>query len=342
MRQHTCRSIGNLRSGLALLLAAATPAAATDGVKLLKQPSAFPIVISTPGSYRLKSNLTVPDANTTAISITADNVTLDLNGFSILGPTVCSGSPVTSCAPTGTGSGIVGTGSNIAVRNGTVRGVGYRGIELMFTQGAVVDALRVRDNGSVGISLGDQCRAAGNTVTRNGSAGIIGGDECLMTGNVVLFNYGTGLHASEHSAMTGNLASHNGFEGIVVNGGTGVIVENVVADNGEEGIETAGGVVSRNTVEYNGADGIRTQNGITSENSVLATSGFNVGIYAGGAGLVLNNVVAGAGEVGLQLDTPTGYAGNVLDNNNGGNTNPQVSEGVEILPNLCGGDTTCP
>lgn len=49
----------------------------------------FPVTISLPGSYRLSGNLTVPDADTDAILITADNITLDLNGFTIAGPTIC-------------------------------------------------------------------------------------------------------------------------------------------------------------------------------------------------------------------------------------------------------------
>src|SRR5690242_21281609 len=88
---------------------------AVDGVVLINQNTAlagnvtpgdtpgFPVTIAAPGSYKLSGNLTVPDANTTAIQITADNVTIDLNGFSIIGPVVCSGFPVTSCTTTGSG-----------------------------------------------------------------------------------------------------------------------------------------------------------------------------------------------------------------------------------------------
>src|SRR5437870_3755247 len=80
---------------------------AVDGVILIDQNRAlagnvtpgdlqgFPVTISVAGSYRLSGNLTVPDANTTAILVTVDNVTIDLNGFSIIGPTVCVGMPVT-------------------------------------------------------------------------------------------------------------------------------------------------------------------------------------------------------------------------------------------------------
>src|SRR5436190_3183821 len=95
---------------LALTLLVAAPPAGAGDVKLLKQPSSFPLVISQPGSYRLKSNITVPDSNTTAISVQADNVTINLNGYTIQGPTVCSGGPpVTSCAPSGSGLGVDAT-----------------------------------------------------------------------------------------------------------------------------------------------------------------------------------------------------------------------------------------
>jgi hypothetical protein len=38
----------------------------------------------------------------------------------------------------------------------------------------------------------------------------------------------------------------------------------------------------------------------------------------------------------------TGYGNNQFSNNNGGNANPQVSGGIEMGTNICGGDTTCP
>src|SRR2546423_9959248 len=138
--------IASLLVGAALFGGVAMPAWAVDGVILIDQNKAmtgnvtpgdtpgFPVTISLPGSYRLASNLTVPDSDTTAIRITAANVTLDLNGFAILGPTTCSrtGSP-----PPGFLNCFIGSGngvesfiassevpSNIAVINGTVRGMG--------------------------------------------------------------------------------------------------------------------------------------------------------------------------------------------------------------------------
>ena len=108
---------------LASALGLAGPAQAQ---KLVCQVKTSPIVISKSGSYKLRSTITVPNANTTAIGITADNVTLVLNGFSILGPTVCSGGPpVTSYTPSGSGIGVDSASSGKAgttVINGTVQG----------------------------------------------------------------------------------------------------------------------------------------------------------------------------------------------------------------------------
>jgi hypothetical protein len=93
-------------------------AQAVDGTKLISQNSAllgnvtpadapgFPVTISMPGSYVLSSNLTV-DAFTTAIEIAASHVTLDLNGFAILGPVDCSGGfPCAGAPESGGGEGV--------------------------------------------------------------------------------------------------------------------------------------------------------------------------------------------------------------------------------------------
>src|SRR5213079_870780 len=86
----------------------------------------FPVTLSVAGSYRLSGNLTVPDENTNAIVVSADNVTIDLNGFSILGPVVCSGNPVSCNFTTGTGTGVIvdGLHPNLTLVNGTIRGMG--------------------------------------------------------------------------------------------------------------------------------------------------------------------------------------------------------------------------
>src|SRR5262249_27684500 len=118
---------------------------AVDGQVLLDQTKAmlgnvtagdtpgFPITINAAGSYKLDGNLTVSDANTTAIVINHDDVTIDLNGFSIIGPNVCTSS---ICTLSGNGVGIT-TGVSLAssvrditISNGTIRGMGSSGISV--------------------------------------------------------------------------------------------------------------------------------------------------------------------------------------------------------------------
>jgi hypothetical protein len=107
----------------ALTVWLAAPVWAVDGVIEINQAKVkaggghFPFVITQPGSYRLTSNLDVTDAtarasgvsaeNTTAISVPTgvDNVTIDLNGFAILGP--CAGASIgAASSPQGSGVGI--------------------------------------------------------------------------------------------------------------------------------------------------------------------------------------------------------------------------------------------
>src|SRR5262245_11599909 len=78
-----------------LMVSLSSSLQAVDGVWFITQNSAlagyaipgdapgFPVTITQPGSYRLAGNLTVPTVFVTAIQITADDVTLDLNGFAI-------------------------------------------------------------------------------------------------------------------------------------------------------------------------------------------------------------------------------------------------------------------
>src|ERR1700726_478428 len=71
---------------------------AVDGVVQINQSTlnaaGGTYTISQPGSYKLSGNLQAKDTNTTVIVVTADNVTLDLNGLTIGGTNVCTFSNV--------------------------------------------------------------------------------------------------------------------------------------------------------------------------------------------------------------------------------------------------------
>ena len=80
--------MSNKTALLLSFVALSVSAFAVDGVTLINQATVaaaggFPYVISQPGSYKLSGNLVVPNTAAYAMTITASNVTLDLNGFTI-------------------------------------------------------------------------------------------------------------------------------------------------------------------------------------------------------------------------------------------------------------------
>ena len=211
----------------AFLLGLTAPAHAGDGVIEINQAKAeaggvtpgdtegFPVTISESGSYRLTGNLTVPDENTTAIEITADDVTIDLNGFAILGPTDCSSG---SCTPTGPGVGIESTETGISVINGTVRGMGSRGIDievldLTFQRNRISNVIAA-DNGGTGI------RAHG----------------AIISACVAKQNGGSGIETF-NGVVTDSLAQSNGNHGI--RGINSMVSNNTSLSNKSSGIVNA-------------------------------------------------------------------------------------------------------
>ena len=107
------------------------------------QAFGFPVWINDPGSYRLTGDL-VPPPGVSGIDIFADDVTLDLNGFSISGS-----------GEVGTADGIGFSTSNVEIRNGTVSGFlrhGIFGISNQSTHARVI-GIRVYGNFSHGMRL---------------------------------------------------------------------------------------------------------------------------------------------------------------------------------------------
>ncbi len=79
--------------------------------------TSVPYTISTPGSYYVAANLAVSSGS--AITITASQVTFDLNGFTLSS---------TEATPTGTGILLAGGNTDITIRNGHIKGnVAYSG-----------------------------------------------------------------------------------------------------------------------------------------------------------------------------------------------------------------------
>ena len=112
-----------------LLIAALTLSVHAETVDCTAVTS-LPATIDTQGIYCLTANLATSQASGYAINITANNVTLDLNGWKVGGQAAGVGTAV---------YGIYSTANNVTVKNGIVRGF-YAGIWLT-GRGAVVSQM---------------------------------------------------------------------------------------------------------------------------------------------------------------------------------------------------------
>ena len=167
IRTQVIAVLGRSALGMVLLLCMNGPLYAVDVVIDINQARAlaggvtpgdtpgFPVTISQSGSYRLTGNLTVADLATTGISVVSDNVTIDLNGFSSLGPVVCTNGGSDCTQGTGEGIGIDGRSNlGITVRNGVVQGMGGNGI--LLGGRARVEGVTAVSNRGYGINIRPQ------------------------------------------------------------------------------------------------------------------------------------------------------------------------------------------
>src|SRR5262245_42328119 len=254
---------------LFILVAIPISSHAANGVVLIDQDRAlagnltlgdapgFPVTISQSGSYRLSGNLMLANADTTAIQVTADSVTLDLNGFSIIGPAICVPGPATTCAAAGKGIGVQVGGTEmqnprgVRILNGSIRGMGL-GIQMM-GDGSFVERINTDSNSGGGMRVtGTVIQSA---ATHNGSFGIIA---TTVRDSTVVQNLGDGIILDVSGGVaTGNVSSFNGGFGIYVpyvtasgntaflNRSTGIsafcprsIIGNTVVSNQSRSIET--------------------------------------------------------------------------------------------------------
>ena len=202
----------------------------------------LPHTISSPGFYYITKDLSCSGSH--GITITADNVTLDLMGFSLGG------------AGGGSYAGVYMSGrSNVEIRNGTVRNFGNYGVYESSDagQGHRVINIRARDNLSYGIYL----KAKGNlvkgcTASGNNYTGIHAGIGSTVTGNTCYENLtGAGICALAGSTVTGNTCYKNGIWGIYACVGS-TVTGNTSYSNDKHGILLEGhNLVDQNTAYSN-------------------------------------------------------------------------------------------
>lgn len=215
-------------------------------------------IISQPGSYYLSANI-LGASSANGIVIQADNVTLDLNGFALIGAA-------------GSADGIVvsGTRRNVIVRNGVVRGWGGDGIDAADDTNVVVVNVAASDNGGDGIRVGPASVVTGCTSTGNTGDGIALGEGASAENCSARGNGATGIRADPAGGATPA-------------GGCSIVNCNA-ADNTGDGFLASNSVLSVCTSNYNGGNGFNVpnctvtdaearnngQNGFLTGNSTLA------------------------------------------------------------------------
>lgn len=207
-------------------------ACAINGGCFSGDPAGYPIKIdgSAGGSYRLTSNLVVPDENTNGISVAAPSISIDLNGFEIV-RSGCEGA-TTDCKPeSGSGVGVVMSPASIggSVRNGSITGMGAHGVQSSAHQTEAKD-LRLRWNRFTGVAVGHGSIVTGNTSYGNGGDGFRAGNGSVVSGNTAYDNGEKGIVAFGECLIQGNSFTNNAGFGMVLSVTDGYR-ENVISNN---------------------------------------------------------------------------------------------------------------
>jgi hypothetical protein len=220
-----------------------------------------PYTISAPGFYYLGGNLT-NTGNTSAITITADDVTLDLMGFKLTGGG-------------GTAGILINGRSNVEVRNGTVRGFSS-GITEQVATGNKHRIINVRsiNNSVVGINLnGDSHLVKGCDCSNNGagitlSAGII--TNCIINNNT-----NSGVFVLNSGIIADCIATGNNL-GITLDG-TGSVLGNIASGNTTNNYLFRPSGAERILVDRNTASGLATNYASTAPTTNVLLTANNAG-----------------------------------------------------------------
>jgi hypothetical protein len=211
------------------------------------QPISACQTISASGSYILTGNLT---AVGDCLLVDADNITIDLDGFTITGP----GSGFTGVTPSNNAPRI-----NITIRNGMIKNFG-NGIQFALGKNGkrvTIERMTITDNTNGGVVLGSWSIVKDSIISLNGGNGLyIIGSRNLVSGNIVCDNKGDGIFWGGDGILNGNVVNNNLFDGIRGTDGSNgsSFIHNTANTNGHYGISVrCPSNVQGNTAVSNGA-----------------------------------------------------------------------------------------
>lgn len=309
-----------------------------------------PFDIVAAGSYFLTRDVSGAANTGDGITIESDGVTLDLNGFSVIG-TGADGSQVHGFG-IAVGTAVLPTPRhNIVIRNGVVHDWNY-GVVGDRAHESRIESVRTYNNKWDGVRGGSDSTITDSSSAANGEYGIVsfGGtvqhsevdgntnagifttDNSVVKDNSAHNNLSDGISLANNTDVEGNSVYGSGGQGIVSSGDLDVIKDNVVEGNTTNGIHVLNySNVEGNTVNGSGGQGIVVGNrSVVKNNSVqnLLSNGIFVlsnadvegntvlsvngqGIVSAGAdGVFKNNLVQGSGGDGIHVLSNSNVEGN--------------------------------
>jgi len=288
--------------------------------------------ITLPGSYYLTGNITGVAAKH-GIEIAVSGVTLDLNGFDLLGVA-------------GSLDGVSATVDslrNIAVVDGSVRNWGDEGVDLgtLFAINCRVADLLASGNTGNGISTGHACTVSNCSAFNNIVSGISTTNDCTVTNCSANVNIVNGITTTDGCTITGCAAIGNGITGIST--GEGCTVTNCSANvNILNGISTnTGCTVSNCTAYQNAASGISVSNGSTVADCTARINTLD-GIRCSSQCIIRGDTCSSNGNGGDGANIHATASANRIEGNNCTFADRGIgvdSFGNIIIKNTCAGNT---
>ena len=282
--------------------------------------------ITQPGSYYLTGNVSGA-SGFSGIEIASSNVTVDLNGFSLLGAT-------------GSIDGILVAAAglrDIAIQNGTVSGWGDDGIDLVIlsTNNVRVQGVLASSNGGGGILCSSSFLIENCSAHQNGAGGIWTSSQGVIRGCSATFNTNIGIWAGSGCVVENCNSSSNAGEGYLAQSGS--CVSNCTArlndGNGIRANGTGYASISGCTVTENGGDGIQVGTSTLVARNVATQNGrlaVGAGIRASGSLNRLEDNTCTANDKGIEVDAAANV---VVRNTCAANT----VNNWDIVPNnICG------
>jgi len=271
-----------------------------------RQPGfSLPYTINTKGSYYLAANITA-SGSTIGIVVNASNVTLDLNGFALIG------------GGSGSVTGILVPGSGACIRNGTITGWTRGAISVIGAYASLQNLIVTANSGvssdaAVAVSRGS--RVQGCVVNNNSTVnGITTGGGCTVTDCAVFQNGGVGISITQGCSMANCTAQLNGGDGVLISGGLASVTNCSVSQNTLNGIEVQG-------------------LGACSLSHCTASNNSGTGIIGGTACVITGCTASGNGSMGISADTG-GSVDHCVAKSNSGNGIAITSNG-SVVGNTC-------